>query len=129
MSLRRHSQSVFNDLQLGDISDVGIGLTAKDSDIAEKQDKVYLPRPEAIPLLDGTAENCKEILLLASYMIRNWQTRQVSSVCLTGQHECALDQFRRCAVGNTQALPPPVKYNRGVRMRKTDGVPTQRSPK
>ncbi len=118
-STRRLSQSVFNDLQL---ADVGIDLTSV-SDMSEKHDKVH--RREGIPWLesqlDASAENCNEILILASYMIRTWQNRQVTVANIADPHKCTSVQERGCAVGNDSALrlPPPVKYNRDVRKSKT----------
>ncbi len=107
-STRRLSQSVFNDLQLADVS---IDPTGSGSDTTKKYDKAYL-RHQPEENQDGSAENCKEILVLASYMIRTWQTRHVPAAYLGDPLECTSDKKRSSAADS--ALPPPVKYNRGV---------------
>ena len=105
---------MFNELQL---SDIGIGLTDSGSEVSEKNDKAH---PSCPALLDGSAENCKEILLLASYMIRTWQTAQNPA-----PHMAVPDASRCVAVAPDVSLPPPVKYNRGARKSKNAARPVQ----
>ncbi len=104
---------MFDELQLADI---GIGLTCSSANISEKYDNVNLP--DAKPQLEGPAENCKEILVLASYMARTWQTIQTPPSRMGDPRRVTSDLSRSGAVGPDSALPPPVKYNRGVRKSK-----------
>jgi hypothetical protein len=114
MNSRRLSQSVFNELQLGE---GGIGLTGSTPDVSGKYDKVHFPRPDVNPdqLLAGSAEDSKEILILVSYMIRTWQTLEAPRARMNHQNEYPSRHIQCFAVGNGSALPPPVKFNRGFR--------------
>ena len=95
---------MFTELQLSDIS---ISLTDSGSEISDNYDKV---RPSSPALLDGSAEDCKEILILASYMIRTWQTAKnpAPRMVVPEASQCVADT-------SNGSLPPPVKFDRGAR--------------
>jgi hypothetical protein len=138
MNARRPSQCVFNELQMAGIctgdtgggsqisddvnelqmADICIGLTGGGSQLSDKMDNVYLPCLDATPLHDGSAEDYEEILALASYLIRTWQTIETPAARIADTHLPVSGPSRCGIVGQDSALPPPCRFNRGDRKRR-----------